>query len=132
MHEDMKGVKLDVLKDLMRQFTKAGKLPKGKGVAMMSVSVSKPKHEPETAEDVACELPECDEMSAEAMPKMEKAESSDDLMAEKEMPEDMEESPEHEAEESEDEESLEHELASPKIPDDILELVKAMLSRKEK
>jgi len=120
------GVKLDLLKELMgmRRSALKDKLPK-KGISIMSVSMSKPKG-PETTEDVHEKEPEAP--LGDELPDSELPESPE---AEQELPSE-EEAPEHEADESESEENMEHELPEPKIPADIMEIVKLLLARKGK
>jgi hypothetical protein len=114
--EEKKGMKLESLKELIKEMKGGvlGKLPKGKGVTVMSVSVSKPKKDMEMKE----EMPE--DMS--------------EMMEEK--AEDLQEAPMMEMEESEEnEESKEYEdefkLPEPAIPEDLMELVKMMLKKKK-
>ena len=115
---DEKGAKLEVLKDLLKMSKSSmkDKLPKGKGIAMMSVSVSKPKMEPKTTEELEQEAPETEAEDKE-MPEMSEL--------------DAEEAPEEE-EAEEEEEDMEHEFSEPKIPADIMEIVKMMLAKKGK
>ena len=118
MDGDGKSAKLDVLKklmDMLRSSTR-DKLPK-KGVSVMSVSVSKPKGH-ETAEDVS---------EPEEALEHEATEAPEEEMMEHGMPEPMEA---EEAPESEEEGSAM--LSEPKIPADIMEIVKMMLARKKK
>lgn len=116
--EEKKGMKLESLKELIKEM-KGGvleKLPKGKGLTVMSVSVSKPKKDMEMKEEMPENMSEMMEEKAEDMqeaPMMEMEESEED--------------------ESEDEEESEDEfkLPEPAIPEDLMELVKMMLKKKK-
>lgn len=136
---DSQVAKLGVLKDLLKMSKDSmkDKLPKkGKGVAIMSVSVSKskPKMEQHDAEmphlsdaGDSEEVKEGGEMSGmdKFLPSMDEGEG-----AEKQMEKLGEESPEHEAEESSEEEQSEHEM-EPKIPEDLMAMVKMLMMAKK-
>lgn len=76
--EEGKSVKLDSLKELLNAFKKSSldKLPKGKGVSLMSVSVSKPKSE-ESEEEYSDE--EAPEMEMPEVSEEEESEEEDSL-----------------------------------------------------
>ena len=111
--EEKKGMKLESLKELIKEMKGGvlGKLPKGKGVTVMSVSVSKPKKDMEMKEEMPEDMSEMTEEKAEEM-------------------EDMQEAPMMEMEESEEDED-EFKLPEPAIPEDLMELVKMMLKKKK-
>lgn len=118
--DEKRGLKLESLKELLKEMKSGSlaKLPKGKGVSMMSVSVSKPKDleaEDETSEEMS---DESEEMMSADRPEME--EESDDVS---------EEAAEMMPKEEEDED--EYKFPEPKIPSDILELVKLMMKSKK-
>ena len=127
--EEGRGAKLDSLKELLKM-VKSGtleKLPKGKGMTMMSVSVSKPKkedvHEEMEPELEAAESEGIEEME-EGLSKMKEAHSMEP------MAEEMEEGEMPEMEEDSEEED-EYELPEPSVPADLMELVKLMMKRKQ-
>lgn len=118
--EEKKGMKLESLKELIKEMKGGvlGKLPKGKGVTVMSVSVSKPKKDMEMKEEMPEDMSEMTEEKAEEMEDMQEAPMME-----------MEES-EEESEESEEDED-EFKLPEPAIPEDLMELVKMMLKKKK-
>jgi len=132
MKDEEKKRKLDSL-DHLRKMDKESmkdKLPKGKGVAVMSVSVSKGKPDDlESAgynqDDKAPDL----EVSSQEAP--------DELASAEEAAISEEEGPAHEATESSEEEALEDAEknpdkgnAEPNVPSDVMELVMQMLNGK--
>lgn len=128
--DEKRGLKLESLMELIKEMKSGNldKLPKGKGISMMSISVSKPKKDTEMPEDMEemSEAPEMEEgmeeMSEEA-PKMSKEASEEDM-------EEMSEAPEMEEEEMEEED--EYKLPEPAIPEDLMKLVMEMMKNKQK
>lgn len=119
--EEKKGMKLESLKELIKEM-KGGvleKLPKGKGLTVMSVSVSKPKKDMEMKEEMPEDMSEMMEEKAEEMEDMQEAPMME-----------MEESEEDESEDEEESED-EFKLPEPAIPEDLMELVKMMLKKKK-
>jgi hypothetical protein len=126
--DEKRGLKLESLMELIKEMKSGSldKMPKGKGISMMSVSVSKPKKEGEEMEEdmEMAEAPEMEEgmEMAEEAPKMEEEPSE-------EMEEGMEMA---EAPEMEEEEEDEFELPEPAIPEDLMKLVMEMMKNKQK
>lgn len=118
--DEKRAMKLESIKELLSMLKKSPleKLPKGKGVSMMSVSVSKPKKEDEVEEGE-----EMSEFPEELM-------SSEEEGMEDSISEESSEIPEMSEEMSEEEED-EYQLPEPGVPEEIMELVKMMLQRKK-
>lgn len=112
--EEHRGLKLESLKELLKSMKKGSleKLPKGKGVSVMSVSVSKPKDSEEESDDME-EVPS-PEMSEKELPIAGAEEPSDSV--------------EEEADEVEEDDQN---LPEPSVPSELLELVKMMLKNKK-
>lgn len=116
--DEKRGLMLESLIELIKEMKSGAldKMPKGKGISMMSLSVSKPKKKGEEMEEEMPEMEEVMEM-AEA-PEMEEG---------MEMEESSEEAPEMEEEEED-----EFELPEPAIPEDLMKLVMEMLKDRQK
>jgi len=133
--DEKRGLKLESLIELIKEMKSGGldKMPKGKGVSMMSVSISKPKKKGEEMEE---EMPEMEEgMEMAEAPEMEEGmEMSEEAPKMEEEPsEEIEEGMEMaEAPEMEEEEEDEFELPEPAIPEDLMKLVMEMLKDRQK
>lgn len=66
--DEKRGLKLESLMELIKEMKSGNldKLPKGKGISMMSISVSKPKKDMEMPEDME-EMSEAPEIKEEEM-----------------------------------------------------------------
>lgn len=115
--DEKRGLKLESLKELLKSMKQGSleKLPKGKGMSVTSISVSKPK-------DAEEEMDMEEEMSSDPLASHESMEDSEDVSEEA-----AEVMPEKEDSEEEDE----FQLPEPKIPADVMELVMSMLKNKK-
>lgn len=115
--DEGRGLKLESLKELLKSMKQGSleKLPKGKGMSVTSISVSKPK-------DAEEEMDMEEEMSSDPLASQESMEDSEDVSEEA-----AEVMPEQEDSEEEDE----FQLPEPKIPADVMELVMSMLKNKK-
>jgi hypothetical protein len=130
--DEKRGLKLESLMELIKEMKSGSldKMPKGKGISMMSVSISKPKKKGEEMEE---EMPEMEEgMEMAEAPEMEEGmEMAEEAPKMEEEPsEEMEEGMEMaEAPEMEEDE---FELPEPAIPEDLMKLVMEMMKNKQK